>query len=92
MSFKLTRGNAVRYGVHIRFLDKWNGEGRLFAQCNLFYGLPTPSMRAWIAAGALPRPQAIDNCNEIAAVVTGAGSGSTGNERAREQLQLLPGP
>lgn len=44
---------AVRDSVPIRFLDKWTGSRwgkrcRVYVECDLFHGLPTPAMRAWI--------------------------------------------
>jgi hypothetical protein len=47
---------ALRNYVPLRFLDRWAGCGedhqprRVAIECNLFHGLPTPAMRAWIEA------------------------------------------
>jgi hypothetical protein len=43
---------ALDRDIPIRFLDRWNGEGRLVEQCNLFFGLPTPGVKAWVEVSA----------------------------------------
>jgi len=51
---------ALRNYVPIRFLDRWAGCGddhqpsRISVECNLFHGLPTKAMRAWIEQGEAP--------------------------------------
>lgn len=47
------RQTALYQNLPIRFLDRWAGGKREIEFCNLFYGLPTPGMRAWVDAGAL---------------------------------------
>ncbi len=50
------RMRALRHNVPLRFLDKWSGCGagggrRVTVECDLFHGLPTKGMRAWIEQG-----------------------------------------
>ncbi len=48
------RRRALRNYTPLRFLDRWCGGGgdnqpsRIAVECDLFHGLPTPAMRAWI--------------------------------------------
>jgi hypothetical protein len=42
------RAWALQHDIPIRFTNTWRGSDRASEQCNLFYGLPSQSMRAWI--------------------------------------------
>jgi hypothetical protein len=46
------RKSALLQGIAAGFLHRGRGEGGLIEACVLFCGVPTPGMRAWIAAGS----------------------------------------
>jgi hypothetical protein len=44
----------LRHLVPIRFINRWAAGHRVAIPCDLFHGLPTPAMRAWIDRGESP--------------------------------------